>query len=321
MDGKKAKYPGEFGRPEEDCNCRCTANSIPRWALDEAELEEQKERAKFFGVDKAGDFEDYKKKYLKAAEESVKSEAPKVPESKFIPAKTKEEAEAYAKRFADAVSYSGVSLENANQINEQLTILTSKYPINKLDEITVGGKGVMSASYRRMTISRNKLGKTLENAHDVFLQNQEKDRESIKIMRERFAGKKMPFAIEKNVKSLEHNLQFKRWGVNENYSNKVQVVVAHEYGHIISDQYFGMINQERANPNILTNWSIKNKTAQWKKIYETAREKGDIYSLSQYGATSPTEYFAECFAAREFGEKLPDYVEEFMVEVLKNGIL
>lgn len=68
MDGKKAKYPGEFGRPEEDCNCRCTANSIPRWALDEAELEEQKERAKYFGIDKTKDFEEYKEKYLKAAD-------------------------------------------------------------------------------------------------------------------------------------------------------------------------------------------------------------------------------------------------------------
>ena len=62
MDGKKAKYPGEFGRPEEDCNCRCTANSIPRWALDEAELEAMQDRAAFFELDKSKDFEDYKKK-------------------------------------------------------------------------------------------------------------------------------------------------------------------------------------------------------------------------------------------------------------------
>lgn len=65
---KKAMYPGAFNDPAEDCNCRCTANSIPRWALDEAELEEQKERAKFFGIDKTKDFEDYKEKYLKAVE-------------------------------------------------------------------------------------------------------------------------------------------------------------------------------------------------------------------------------------------------------------
>ena len=75
MDGKKARHPGDFGRPEEDCNCRCAANSIPRWALDEAELEEQKERAKFFGVDKTEDFEEYKKKYLKAVEKEAEKVA------------------------------------------------------------------------------------------------------------------------------------------------------------------------------------------------------------------------------------------------------
>lgn len=73
MDGKKAKYPGEFGRPEEDCNCRCTANSIPRWALDEAQLEAMQDRAAFFELDKTKDFEDYKKKYLKAADSVDKS--------------------------------------------------------------------------------------------------------------------------------------------------------------------------------------------------------------------------------------------------------
>lgn len=33
VDGKKAMHPGEFGRPEEDCNCRCRSNTRARWAL------------------------------------------------------------------------------------------------------------------------------------------------------------------------------------------------------------------------------------------------------------------------------------------------
>lgn len=68
MDGKKAMYPGKFGRPEEDCNCRCVALTRARWALDEEELNTMKERAKFFGLDKTKDFKEYKRKYLKAAE-------------------------------------------------------------------------------------------------------------------------------------------------------------------------------------------------------------------------------------------------------------
>ena len=33
VDGKKAMHPGEFGRPEEDINCRCRSNTRARWAL------------------------------------------------------------------------------------------------------------------------------------------------------------------------------------------------------------------------------------------------------------------------------------------------
>ena len=46
--GYKVMYPGKFGRPEQDCNCRCVALTRARWALDEKELETLQERAKFF---------------------------------------------------------------------------------------------------------------------------------------------------------------------------------------------------------------------------------------------------------------------------------
>jgi hypothetical protein len=66
--GKKARYPGDFGDPAEDCNCRCQLLQRARVALDEDELKTLQERAEFFGLDKSDDFEDFKKKYLKAAE-------------------------------------------------------------------------------------------------------------------------------------------------------------------------------------------------------------------------------------------------------------
>lgn len=65
--GKEAMYPGDFGDPAEDCNCRCAALTRARWALDEDELETLKERAEFFGLDKTKDFDDFKQKYLKAS--------------------------------------------------------------------------------------------------------------------------------------------------------------------------------------------------------------------------------------------------------------
>ncbi len=65
---KKAKYPGAFGRPEEDIHCRCCMTQRARWALDAEELETLKARADYFHLDKSESFEDFKNKYLKLPE-------------------------------------------------------------------------------------------------------------------------------------------------------------------------------------------------------------------------------------------------------------
>lgn len=66
-------FPGDpSGSAAEVVNCRCTSNTRARWALGEEELQTLKERAEFFGLDKTKNFEEYKQKYLKAAEESEK---------------------------------------------------------------------------------------------------------------------------------------------------------------------------------------------------------------------------------------------------------
>lgn len=71
--GKKAMYPGDFGDPAEDCNCRCASLTRARWGLDESELQTLKDRAKYFGLDKTKDFDDFKKKYLKATKETLEN--------------------------------------------------------------------------------------------------------------------------------------------------------------------------------------------------------------------------------------------------------
>ena len=74
IDGKKAEYPGAFGRPEEDCNCRCVALTRAKWALDADELQTMKDRAQFFGLDKAKGFREFEEKYVRASE-TLKSQA------------------------------------------------------------------------------------------------------------------------------------------------------------------------------------------------------------------------------------------------------
>ena len=124
-----------------------------------------------------------------------------------------------------------------------------------------------------------------------------------------------------SLASAKEYLKFSRFGVNSSYTDKVEVTVIHEYGHIIADQYFGQINREIANPNYKKDWNVIEMSSRWERAYLKARKTGDIYNLSQYGNTNVKEFFAECFTAREMNEKLPDYIEELMKEVLDNGIM
>ena len=72
VSGMKAMYPGAFGIPSEDCNCRCCLLQRAKWALDKDELNTLKERATYFELDKAKDFEDFKQKYLKLPSDASK---------------------------------------------------------------------------------------------------------------------------------------------------------------------------------------------------------------------------------------------------------
>ena len=68
MGSMKAMFPGDFGDPAEDCNCRCVSLTRAKWALDDDELQTLKDRAKHFGLDKTKNFDDFKSKYLKSLE-------------------------------------------------------------------------------------------------------------------------------------------------------------------------------------------------------------------------------------------------------------
>jgi len=61
------------GAAAEVINCRCASLQRARWALEQSELDTLKERAEYFGLDKTDNFNDFKQKYLKAAEESEKN--------------------------------------------------------------------------------------------------------------------------------------------------------------------------------------------------------------------------------------------------------
>lgn len=95
--GLQADAPGMFGDPAQDCNCRCALLQRARWALDEDELNTLKERAEFFGLDKTKDFEEFKEKYLEAAEHEQSK--PKYKYQETIINKSVIESPEYRRRF------------------------------------------------------------------------------------------------------------------------------------------------------------------------------------------------------------------------------
>lgn len=91
-------FPGDpSGGAAEVINCRCTSNTRAKWALDEGELQTLKERAEYFGLDKTANFEDFKQKYLKAAESVANTPM------------TAEEQKAYLQKFLRDKNQTGTS--------------------------------------------------------------------------------------------------------------------------------------------------------------------------------------------------------------------
>lgn len=110
------KYPSDpAGGAAEVINCRCALMQRARKAMDEDELERLKLRAEYFGLDKTENFSDFKKKYLKAAEDV------KAMPAGFIPAKTIEEAAKMANELGVKYAiYDDLPLETVNLFNQAL---------------------------------------------------------------------------------------------------------------------------------------------------------------------------------------------------------
>lgn len=65
--GMSAPYPGGFGDPAEDCNCRCCMLQRARWAVEEETIYD-KWNNETGGIIQCTGYDDFKEKYLDAAE-------------------------------------------------------------------------------------------------------------------------------------------------------------------------------------------------------------------------------------------------------------
>ena len=247
-------------------------------------------------------------------------EVDKIQAPQFTPASTKQEAEEFARQYAKSVSYNGISLDNCNKINETLNTLTTKYPIRQLSNIRQNGrmKAIARACFDELEINGKKITDDVGNDWE---QTQAFYRRAIQNIQSRYPNGRIPPDMQRQINGYNERLKYSRWSTTGTYG--VSGTITHEYGHIIADQYWGMINGGWATPDYVNDPGNKkhNMAYQLDQVFQKAKQTGDIYNLSKYGATDKDEFFAEAFSAREHGEKLPDYIDKIVEEICNGASL
>lgn len=135
-------------------------------------------------------------------------------------------------------------------------------------------------------------------------------------------GTKWYKEIMKEINKYELYTKCTRWTVDNSHNgsmaNYIKRLITHEYGHTISDRYFGMINPScRTTRNIITDVEASLRKKMVVNTFTKAKMTGDITKISAYACTDSFEFFAEAFAMREAGEVLPDYILKMLEEVLR----
>lgn len=322
------RFPADpRGEPQEIYNCRCRDNVVlegidhsndferyqsfmqENYPEDYAQLESRYEEN-----GKAEERRQALERQQRLREERRDNQQASAPT--FVPATSIAEAEEYARRFADSVDYQGVSLDNANSINEALTNLTNRYPIERLNQIRQNSRGnaMARACGGRLTINGKKIGEISSNTYD-----REMIERQIQFYQSMYpSGSRIPRDVQKRIRDLENRLRYSRWSVSGSYESRITGTITHEYGHIIADQYFGQINGAEFMTRDAEWISFR---SEWRDIFSRAKKSEDIFAISAYSATDEMEFFAECFCARENGETMPDYIEDFMRRLFNEQVV
>lgn len=288
------KYPGDpSGGAAEVVNCRCTANTRARWALDDEELQTLKERAEYFGLDKTENFEDYRAKYLKAAE------APVVQAKTFTPAKTIEDATKFAKEtlgLEQTTAYQlGMNLDVANGLNEAIGKMGDTF-----GSLTEAGylENVLLFTNR----SSNSYAAYSDSLRTVFLNPVVKQKGALKKMAKDAVEQFEPgawstgSAFHTVYHELGHAVQHMILDNNALKKNKIDVLYRKTFSDILGAE---------------TTWTIDKDTA---ALAKKTKEAG----FSYYGLRNSGEFVAESIAQYYLSDN-PGEIAKQVVKILKGG--
>lgn len=296
VDGMTADAPGHFGRAKEDCNCRCCLLQRARWALDEDELNELKERAAYFGLDKSADFADFKQKYLHLPDNAdtidVKSgnwQGINFPQNY----KTKKEA---IKALSDKY---GISFSDSRKYPIDETILCDA--VSWMDAFEKEYPNFVKMNPAKLPKLVCKAPSSMKNAVGYFQYY--------------YNGTPVEMALNgkyhsdlKAFAEYEKRCIESKWTVANATTRKTFV---HEYGHYVSNSMCKM-NNSRWEHDFIQECvdEYKKSHPEYLKTTYVGLQK-DCDEVSRYGMTSESECFAETFAEYYGGENPREFAQIF----------
>jgi hypothetical protein len=262
----------------------------------------------------------------------------------FKPAKDIQEANEYAKKFANNVDISKLNVNQANVINRTLDTMQTKFPIGKkLNNVSAkklknsfaqaNGTSIdfdIEFTNNKQFDGKDKTAKTYQRKNENYLEQINIYKVSIaqtkidEILTEQEKKKAIEY-FNKNVKKYENIIGYNRWSTSTDSDTQEEALTKttiHEYGHVIDFNYVGL--------QIDSTFSIKTQSLEktQKEVFEKERlgfvnrfkelkkqsiKNGQIKQVSEYGASNNYETFAETFAMYNTNEqdKLPDGFKEY----------
>lgn len=277
-------YPGDSaGSAAEVINCRCACLQRAKWALDDDELQMLEARAEFFGLDKTNSFEDFKQKYLKAAENVAD-----------IPM-TAEEQKVYLKKFLKDKTQTGTS--------KPVTIGSMDVTVTKAQFGFDNGSGGVKKTVDAV------IYETQDGTKFVFPKSYNKAHQQMTPEQALSLWAQVPADIRKQAqKTIQfvdyYNPQDSYWkkmykNFNHSYATGGQSITFYRYDYPHDDAYVIRTYCHEAGHFIDINLGTNGKFSAenlWTKAMTDDIVVSGKKSCTAYGENSATEDFAESIA-------------------------
>lgn len=296
VDGLKADAPGYFGRASEDCNCRCCLLQRARWALDEDELGELKERAAYFGLDKTKDFEDFKQKYLHLPDSADTMDVKSGNWQGLDFSQNYKNKKDAIKALADKY---GIKFSDSRKYPIDETILCDA--VSWMDAFEKEYPSFVKMNPAKLPKLVCKAPSSMKNAVGYFQYYYDGTPVEIALNGAYHSDLKAFAEYEK------HCIESK-WTVANATTRKTFV---HEYGHYVSNSLC-KINKRRWEHDFIQECvdEYKKSHPEYLRTTYVGLQK-DCDEVSRYGMTSESECFAETFAEYYGGENPREFAQIF----------